>query len=76
MDKMDIDNIFEKIFDKIFCNYVLVIMKASGLFVRRYFLTYEDMEDYSIYLQFTPNVKAAWGMHKKNHKWVRCFTLG
>ncbi len=51
-------------------------MKSSGLFVRRYFPTYEKMEDYSIYLQFTPNVKKAWGMRMKNRKWVRCFTLG
>jgi hypothetical protein len=62
--------------DKIFCDYVLVIMKASGLFVRRYFPTYEQMEDYSIYLQFSPNVEKAWGIHRKNRKLVRCFTLG
>jgi len=70
------EQLANKIFDRLFCKNVLVIRKASGLYVRRYFLTFEEMEDYSIYLQFTPNVKAAWGMHKKNHKLVRCFTLG
>lgn len=55
----------EKLLDKLFCEYVLVINKASGIYVRRYFDTFEQMEDYSIYLQFSPNVKKAWGMHKK-----------
>lgn len=50
-------------------------MKASGLFVRRYFLTYDDMEDYAIYLQFTPNVVCAKGVTKKNKKLVTLFTL-
>lgn len=68
--------IADKIVDRLFCDYVLIIRKASGLYVRRYFPTFEQMEDYSIYLQFTPNVKKAWGMRKKNHKLVRCFTLG
>ena len=70
------EKLFDKLFGKLFCDYVLVIMKASGVFVRRYFPTYEQMEDYSIYLQFTPNVKKAWGMRRKNRKLVRCFTLG
>ncbi len=66
----------ENLLDRLFCKYVLVINKASGIYVRRYFDTFDQMEDFSIYLQFTPNVNKAWGMHKKNHRWVRCFTLG
>jgi hypothetical protein len=65
----------ENLLDRLFCNYVLVINKASGIYVRRYFDTFDQMEDYAIYLQFTPNVKKAWGMCKNNHRWVRCFTL-
>jgi hypothetical protein len=66
----------ERLLNRLFCDYVLVIRKASGIFVRRYFDTFAQMEDYSIYLQFTPNVTNACGMHKKHGRWVRCFTLG
>lgn len=69
------ERIADKIVDRLFCNYVLIIRKASGFYVRRYFPTFEQMEDYSIYLQFTPNVKAAWGMHKTRCRWIRCLTL-
>ena len=65
----------EQIFNKMFCDYVLVILKASGVFSRRYFETYGEMEDYAIYLQFSPNVKKARGLHRKNHRWVSCFRL-
>ncbi len=51
----------ENLLDRLFCKYVLVINKASGIYVRRYFDTFDQMEDFSIYLQFTPNVNKAWG---------------
>lgn len=70
------EQIADKIFDRLLCDYVLIIRKASGFYVRRYFPNFEQMEDYAIYLQFSPNIKKAWGMHKNNHRWVRCFTLG
>lgn len=61
---------------RLFCNYALVIMHSSGVFFKRYFMTYDDMDDYAIYLQFTPVVKKAWALEKKKKRWVRCFTLG
>ena len=39
------ERIADKIFDRLLCDYVLIIRKASGLYVRRYFLTFEQMEE-------------------------------
>lgn len=66
----------EEISKRMFCDIVLVIMKSSGVFSRRYFWSYEDMEDYAIYLQFSPNIKKAKGLYRKNGRWVTYFTLG
>ena len=60
---------------KIFCNYVLLIMKPSGFITRRYFESYDEIYDYSIYLQFSPNVVYAKGLERSRKKWKTLFNI-
>ena len=72
---MSIEDYIENSLKRMFAKYILLVMKPSGIIFRRYFWYYEDMEDYSIMCQFTPNVVYAKGLTKKDKKLVTLFTI-
>jgi hypothetical protein len=57
-------------------NYCLIALTKDGMTHRHYYHTYEDLDYYATFYEFSPNIYSARGMKFIGKKWVCLFRIG